>query len=125
MRKVLAHSIFLLPLFFLISCSSDSQDDPLIAGEKQQEGQNGNPNEEPTIEISSIINTSDQGKLIDAFFFDLKGWPDRTNTIEKATAYFVNDGMNGLRISIYGDIQRPAHPGPGVVVASGPKDFCK
>ncbi len=118
MRKVLARSVFVLPLFFLINCSSGSQDDPQITEEEQQEEQNGNQNEEPTIEISSIINTSDQGKLIDAFFFDLKGWPDRTNTVEKATAYFVNDGMNGIRISIYGDIQRPAHPGPGVVVES-------
>nr|WP_299346279.1 hypothetical protein [Allomuricauda sp.] len=112
------------PLFFLVlipillnyGCSTDTGD-----VEIQQSEENGLPEEqenETSVEVNSIINTSNQGKLIDAFFFDLKGWPDRTNTVEKATSHLINDGMNGLRISIYGDIQRPAHPGPGVVLES-------
>ncbi|MEO1011118.1 MAG: hypothetical protein AAFX53_07400 [Bacteroidota bacterium] len=108
--------LFTLMSIFLLNqrCSTDTSNDEMARSENT--GESEEQQEETAVEANSIINTNDQGKLIDTFFFDLKGWPDRTNTVEKATSYLINDGMNGLRISIYGDIQRPAHPGPGVVL---------
>ncbi|MCK9507639.1 MAG: T9SS type A sorting domain-containing protein [Pigmentiphaga sp.] len=55
------------------------------------------------------------GEKIEYFFFDMKGWPGRVNTAAKAKDFFVDDDMNGVRVSIYGDDTRPAHPAPGIV----------
>ena len=66
----------------------------------------------------AIIYPEPKGKLIDAFFYDLKQSPGAINSESKATDLFVIDGMNGVRISIYGNKSKPAHPAAGVVVES-------
>jgi len=58
------------------------------------------------------------GKKIEYFFFDIKGNASGVNTTAKATDYYVTDDMNGIRVSIYGDLSHPAHPAAGQVVAS-------
>ncbi len=58
------------------------------------------------------------GNKIEHFFYDIKGWPGSINNTSIASDLFVTDDMNGIRISIYGDATRPAHPEPGVVIES-------
>ncbi|WP_372774713.1 T9SS type A sorting domain-containing protein [Mangrovibacterium sp.] len=66
----------------------------------------------------AIIYPEEKGTLIDAFFYDLKQWAGAVNSESKANDLFVTDGMNGVRISIYGNNSKPAHPSAGVVVES-------
>lgn len=54
------------------------------------------------------------GRVTKYFFYDLKGWPNSLSQ-QKANEVF-SDGINGLRIPIFGDIDHPAHPSSGVVV---------
>lgn len=55
------------------------------------------------------------GRVIKDFFYDLKLNAGAINTAAKANEFFVLDDMNGVRIPIYGDATRPAHPGPGII----------
>lgn len=55
------------------------------------------------------------GRQIKDFFYDLKLNASGVNTAAKANDFFVEDDMNGVRISIYGDVTRPAHPEPGKI----------
>lgn len=55
------------------------------------------------------------GRQIKDFFYDLKLNASAINTAAKANEFFVEDGMNGVRVSIYGDATRPAHPEPGKI----------
>lgn len=66
----------------------------------------------------AIIYPETKGKLIDAFFYDLKQSPGAVSDDSKANDLFVVDGMNGIRIPIYGNVSKPAHPSTGVVVNS-------
>lgn len=55
------------------------------------------------------------GKQIKDFFFDLKLNASGVGSAAKANELFVDDDMNGIRISIYGEAARPAHPEPGKI----------
>ncbi len=67
----------------------------------------------------AVINPNNYiAKKIEHFYYDIKGWPNSINTNTIANNLFVDDDMNGIRISIYGDNTRPAHPQAGVVVES-------
>lgn len=66
----------------------------------------------------AIIYPDVHGELIDAFFYDLKQSPEAVNDYQQASTLFVEDGMNGVRIPVYGEPKRPAHPSAGVVDGS-------
>jgi len=58
------------------------------------------------------------GKVIKHFFFDLKANNAAIGSMDTANDLFVDDDCDGLRISILGNANRPAHPSEGVIVSS-------
>ena len=67
----------------------------------------------------AVIFPEEQGALITHWGYDIKrdDWIQRLTRV-KAHQVFVIDNMNLLRVPIWGDAQRPAHPEAGVVVES-------
>jgi O-glycosyl hydrolase len=57
-------------------------------------------------------------QLITGWGYDIKGVSGYTVTPAYAQTLFVTDRMGVLRLPIWGDAANPAHPSPGVVVAS-------
>jgi O-glycosyl hydrolase len=57
-------------------------------------------------------------QLITGWGFDIKGTSGYNVTPAYAQTLFVTDRMDILRLPIWGDAADPAHPSPGVVVAS-------
>ncbi len=70
-------------------------------------------------ENKAVIFPEEQGALITYWGYDIKrdDWIQRLTRV-KAHQVFVTDNMNLLRVPIWGDAQRPAHPEAGVVVES-------
>lgn len=66
----------------------------------------------------AVIYPEIKGEVIDAFFYDLKYWIGAINSETKANSIFIEDGMNGVRIPIFGNDSKPAHPSSGVVDSS-------
>jgi hypothetical protein len=66
----------------------------------------------------AVIYPEIKGDKIDVFFYDLKYWIGAVNSETKANYLFIEDGMNGLRIPIFGNDSKSAHPSSGVVDAS-------
>ena len=55
------------------------------------------------------------GRVARYFFFDLKGSAGALTNEQKASLLFGTDGMNGVRIPIYGDAKNGGHTAEGVV----------
>lgn len=55
------------------------------------------------------------GRVTRYFFFDLKGGPNSLAEEQKAALLFGTDGMNGVRIPIYGDAKNGGHTASGVI----------
>ena len=71
---------------------------------------------EPEIKADATIYPERYyGRVIKDFYYDLKLNASAIGSSTTANELFVTDDMNGLRISIYGDATRPAHPSAGVV----------
>ena len=67
----------------------------------------------------AIIYPDTTGQLITGWGYDIKeGGKAAGVTPEYAQILFVTNGMNCLRIPIYGDANDPAHPSSGVVIGS-------
>jgi len=76
---------------------------------------------EDTLVVSADATVSPNeyyGKVIQHFFFDLKANNAAIGSMNKANDLFVDDDCDGLRISILGNANRPAHPSEGVIVSS-------
>ncbi len=58
------------------------------------------------------------GRVLSKLFFDLKCSAGGINNDAKAQMIFVEDDMNGIRCSIFGNESSPAHPEAGVVIES-------
>lgn len=80
------------------------------------------PAYDPTLDYkygNVFINADDYyARKISKFFLDIKMNASAVGGTKKATAYFVTDNMNGIRMSIYGDDSHPAHPSEGVIIDS-------
>lgn len=71
----------------------------------------------------AVINhKSSFGVPLKYSIYDLKGTQKIPGATKAKDLFSVND-MNGVRIPIYGDAKRPAHPGPGNVDDSYYKDL--
>lgn len=68
--------------------------------------------------IATIYPNQSYSRQISHFFLDLKGWQNLASTPEKAHVYFVDQDMNGVRVNIHGEPNKPAHPASGVVDGS-------
>lgn len=55
------------------------------------------------------------GRETKYFMYDLKGSPGSLSNNERAVKLFWENGMNGLRVPIFGDNYYNGHPEPGVV----------
>ncbi|WP_291592296.1 DUF4971 domain-containing protein [Bacteroides sp.] len=77
-----------------------------------------NEKEEEDLGDAVISPEKYYGRQIKDFFYDLKLNAGAINTLAKANEFFIEDDMNGVRISIYGDATRPAHPEPGKIEES-------
>ncbi len=105
-------------LFVALSCSSSSATEPT---EPTTE-----PTEEtltpPTLdneEWCGVIKADEYyGRKLTKHFYDLKYAAGAINSTTKAYTYFKLDNMNGIRCSIFGNDDAPAHPSSGVVEAS-------
>ena len=73
------------------------------------------PDSEENLGEAVISPEKYYGKQINEFFYDLKLNANSINTTDKANEFFVEDAMNGVRIPIYGDATRPAHPEQGKI----------
>ena len=68
------------------------------------------------IESDAIIYVNQQfGRKTKYFMYDLKGSPGSLSNNERAVKLFWKNGMNGLRVPIYGDNYYKGHPELGVV----------
>lgn len=72
---------------------------------------------EEQVEIpDAVIYPSElSGRVTKYFFFDLKGGANALADEQKAALLFGTDGMNGVRIPIYGDAKNGGHTASGVV----------
>ena len=72
---------------------------------------------EEQVEIpDAVMYPSDlSGRVTKYFFFDLKGGANALADEQKAALLFGTDGMNGVRIPIYGDVKNGGHTASGVV----------
>lgn len=98
------YTLLCLIMLFFNACEKES---PTLPRE--------NENQPAVFEVSSFIYPSQQGQKIEFFFYDLKQRPEDGKDMERAQAIFVEDDMNGVRIPIFGDEKRPAHPSPGQI----------
>ena len=71
-----------------------------------------------TNDVFISIQPESPKQLITGWGFDIKGTSGYNVTPAYAQTLFVTDRMNILRMPIWGDAADPAHPSPGVVVAS-------
>jgi O-glycosyl hydrolase len=64
-----------------------------------------------------VIKAAAGGRLITDFGYDVKQ-PGKAQAFDAndAKAIFKHDGFTCLRVPIWGDVNQPAHPAPGVVV---------
>ncbi len=77
------------------------------------------PPDPSTIEYHATVEATNlYGRRLTKHFLDLKLSPGAMSTEAKAEPYFGTDGMNGVRIPIYGNDANPAHPSKGVVEGS-------
>lgn len=71
------------------------------------------------VDLGDAVISPDKfyGKVIKHLFFDLKSNNAAISSLNVANNLFVNDDFDGLRISILGNANRPAHPSEGVIVS--------
>lgn len=67
---------------------------------------------------ATIYSEDYYGTVLKSLFYDLKLSAGALNSFATAKTIFHTDNMNGVRVAIYGNDDIPAHPMPGVVVAS-------
>lgn len=78
------------------------------------------PEPEPEQEADATIYPEQYyGRMIKDFFLDMKLNLGIVSDAKVANEFFVQDGMNGVRISILGTSDRPTHPSAGVVDDKG------
>ncbi len=103
---------------YLTSCSSSSTTEPEETPEEPQE-ETLTP---PTIDNEKwcgVIKADEYyGRVLSKIFYDLKYAATGVSSSSSAYTYFVLDKMNGIRCSIFGNSDVPAHPSSGVVVSS-------
>ncbi|MFR9645099.1 MAG: hypothetical protein SNH57_07465 [Rikenellaceae bacterium] len=68
--------------------------------------------------VATIDATDYYGRKLSKVFYDLKMSAGGIGSATKAETIFVNANMNGVRISIFGNDDNPAHPSAGVVDGS-------
>ncbi len=73
---------------------------------------------EPFRPVRIVIDTAAARPIITDFGYDVKQ-PGKAQSFsaEDAKYIFGTDGFTCLRIPIWGDVRRPAHPAPGKIVA--------
>ncbi len=76
------------------------------------------PIETPEIKIHSVISYDNPGQLINVFYYDIKYGNKAITTASQAKEIFTIDDANGIRIPIFGNVGKPAHPSEGVVLDS-------
>ncbi|MFI3258846.1 MAG: hypothetical protein R3Y16_01985 [Rikenellaceae bacterium] len=130
----LAYALLLGALTFgFVACSeSDDVDDPNEQTTPEEET-NPDPTPDPEEEEEEEDNTPVPGDpswsatitaqeyfghVMKNFFYDLKYSQGAISSASIAEEMFVDDDMNGVRISIFGNDDKPAHPAAGEVIES-------
>lgn len=102
--------INIIPLLF--SCGGNNNDESI------EVLPDTNPVETPDKTIHSVISFNDPGQLINVFYYDIKYGNKAVKSVAQAKEIFTIDDANGIRIPIFGNIGKPAHPSEGVVLDS-------
>ncbi|WP_157961166.1 hypothetical protein [Lutibacter citreus] len=100
-----------ISLLLLLSCGGNK--DELLNEESEFE-------QEETIitTINSVITFNEPGQLINVFYYDVKFGNKAVTSASQAKEIFGIDDLNGIRIPIFGNINKPAHPNEGVIIDS-------
>ncbi|WP_168433076.1 LamG-like jellyroll fold domain-containing protein [Pontiella sulfatireligans] len=65
-----------------------------------------------------VVSPENKGVFIDKFFKDYKSGNNPNPSNGALDDLFIDDGLNGIRTPIWGNINQPAHPTNGVVISS-------
>lgn len=65
-----------------------------------------------------VISPDSKGVFVDRFFKDYKSSNNPNPGDSSLDDLFIEDGLNGIRTPIWGNINQPAHPSSGTVIGS-------